>query len=183
MSAGIETTLDTQRSRLLQLIDYCRKTTTLRSRPVARVEDHRSFSLYEHEIQCLPGIKISIMSDDDEVWLVVDRLHETGHLISLALLAPWVNTSMILRLSRPCESISTVSLILAGTHRRSSDESQVDKPAVDPFERISLDDYDRERVRGSVRTYLDARWRPWAQTEAASSYHRVYSRLLPLSSS
>lgn len=184
MSAGIETTLDTQRSRLLQLIDYCRKTTTLRSRPVARVEDHRSFSLYEHEIQGLPGIKISIMSDDDEVWLVVDRLHETRPPdITSALLAPWVNTSNDPS-SEPTlrEHIDGESLILAGTHRRSSDESQVDKPAVDPFERISLDDYDREsEVRAQFATYLDARWRPWAQTEKPRrATIRVYSRLFTL---
>lgn len=184
MSADVETTLDIQKGRLLQLIDYCRETTKLRSKPIAHVHDHGPSRLYEHEIQDLPGIRVNIMSDDDEVWLVVDRLHETRPPdITSALLAPWVNTSNDPS-SEPTlrEHIDGESLILAGTHRRSSDESQVDKPAVDPFERISLDDYDREsEVRAQFATYLDARWRPWAQTEKPRrATIRIYSRLFTL---
>ena len=60
MSASVKAALDVHKNRLLQLIDYCRETVTLRSKPVSRVEDHRSLALYEHEVQGLPGIKVNI---------------------------------------------------------------------------------------------------------------------------
>ncbi|NLU43151.1 MAG: DUF559 domain-containing protein [Firmicutes bacterium] len=184
MSASVKAALDVHKNRLLQLIDYCRETVTLRSKPVSRVEDHRSLALYEHEVQGLPGIKVNIERDDDEIWLVVDRLRETKPPeITSALLKPWVNRSDDPSVEPVLRGYADgLLLIEAGTHRRVSDQSQTDKPTVDPLETVRLEDYDRaSEVKALFTTYLNSKWRPWAQIEKPRRETiRIYSELFTL---
>lgn len=184
MSASVKTAFNVQKNRLLQLIDYCRETVTLRSKPVSRVEDHRSSALYEHEIQGLPGIKINIERDDDEIWLVVDRLRETKPPeITNALLKPWVNMSDDPSVEPVLRGYADgLLLIEAGTHRRASDQSQTDKPTIDPLETVRLEDYDRaSEVKALFATYLNSKWRPWAQIEKPRrDTIKIYSKLFTL---
>jgi hypothetical protein len=66
-----------ERSRILSLIDFSQQSARLRSKPAATVSGHGEFSFYEHEFQGLPGIRLNPdPSNLDELWLVVERLHE-----------------------------------------------------------------------------------------------------------
>jgi len=85
--------MNVERERLLSLIEYCQQSARLRGKPAAAVAAHGIFALYEHELQGLPGIRININDSDsgDEIWLVVERLHETKPPdIDSAALRPWV---------------------------------------------------------------------------------------------
>jgi hypothetical protein len=83
--------------RLIELIEFCQHSARLRVKPIAAVSSHGSFSLYEHELINLLGIKLSLVNHDDEgdeVWLLVDRIQETKPPdITNAWLKPWVQIS------------------------------------------------------------------------------------------
>jgi len=68
-----------ERDRLLSLIEFSQQSARLRGKPAATVAAHRLFALYEHEIRGLPGIRLNIEGpeSEDEIWLAVERLHET----------------------------------------------------------------------------------------------------------
>jgi len=82
-----------EKDRLLSLIEFCQQSARLRGKPAATVAGHGLFALYEHELQGLPGIRININRPDseDEIWLAVERLHETKPPdVANAVLQPWV---------------------------------------------------------------------------------------------
>ena len=68
-----------QSIRLLELIEFAQQSARLRSSPVADVSRHGIFHEFEHSIAGLPGLHFDLAQGDsgDEVWLVVDRLHES----------------------------------------------------------------------------------------------------------
>ena len=88
---------------------------------------------------------------------------------------------MIRRLSLFCGYADGLLLIEAGTHRRVSDQSQTDKPTV-ILSRLSGEDYDRaSEVKALFTTYLNSKWRPWAQIEKPRRETiRIYSELFTL---
>lgn len=175
-----------QRDRLLSLIDFVGETARLRSKPTASVAQHGIFALYEHQIQGVPGIHVNVnrAEDEDEVWLVVERLHESMPPdTSSAVLAPWVEmTKSTNEEPRLRETVDGASLIAAGTHCSSAEPSKRGKPAIDPEETINLADFDKAmQVRAQLDTYVDMRWRPWAEEEKPRRRTiRLYSQLFAL---
>ena len=82
-----------EKDRLLSLIEFTQQSARLRGKPAATVAAHGLFALYEHELQGLPGIRINVNGpeSEDEIWLAVERLHETRPPeIANAVLRPWV---------------------------------------------------------------------------------------------
>ncbi len=85
--------MNVERDRLLSLIEFSQQSARLRGRPAATVAAHGLFALYEHELQGLPGIRINANGpeNEDEIWLAVERLHETRPPdVTSAALRPWV---------------------------------------------------------------------------------------------
>ncbi len=111
-------------NRLLSLIEFAQQSARLRGKPPTSVAAHGLFALYEHEIRGLPGIRINVngSESEDEVWLSVERLHETRPPdITSAVLRPWVQmTQGPTEEPRLREAVDGVSLIAAGTHCSSS---------------------------------------------------------------
>ena len=68
-----------EQDRLLALIEFAKQSARLRSTPASTVASHKLFSLYEHQVQGHPGIHLNVDAQDggDELWLVVDPLHES----------------------------------------------------------------------------------------------------------
>lgn len=64
--------------RLKGLLEYVRQTASLRGRPSRQVEQHNNFKAHEYELQGLPGVQFDVGTDDDDVWLRVDRLQESA---------------------------------------------------------------------------------------------------------
>src|SRR5262249_48528434 len=109
-----------ERDRLLSLIEFSQQSTKLRGKPAASVESHGAFALYEHELQGLPGIRLNIIdpASEDEIWLVVERLHETKPPeIKSPMLRPWVQmTNGPTEEPRLLNSVNAAALIAADTH-------------------------------------------------------------------
>ncbi len=175
-----------ERDRLLSLIEFSQQSARLRGKPAATVAAHGLFALYEHEIQGLPGIRINVNGPDseDEIWLAVERLHETRPPdVASAVLRPWVQmTQAPTEEPRLREAADGASLIAAGTHCSSVKPPEQGKPAIDPETTITLSDYENAPlVRAQFATYLATKWRPWAEEEKRRRRTiRLYSQLFTL---
>lgn len=162
--------MSVERDRLLSLIEFSQQSARWRGKPAAAVAAHGLFALYEQEIQGLPGIRINVNDpeSEDEIWLAVERLHETRPPdVASAVLRPWVQmTQAPTEEPRLREATDGASLIAAGTHCSSGKPPEQGKPAIDPEAAIMLSDYEEAGlVRARFETYLATRWRPWAEEE------------------
>lgn len=175
-----------ERDRLLSLVEFAQQSARLRSKPAATVTEHGLFSLYEHQMQGLPGIRVNVngTESEDEIWLAVERLHEVRPPdFASALLQPWVQmTQAPTEEPRLREATVGASLITAGTHCSSASPPEQGKPVIAPDTTVMLSDYDRcALVKAQFTAYLDTRWRPWAEEEKLRRKTiRLYSQLFTL---
>jgi DNA-directed RNA polymerase subunit L len=175
-----------ERDRLLSLIEFAQQSARLRRKAAATVTEHGLLALYEHQMQGLPGIRVNVdgAESEDEIWLTVERLHETRPPeITSTVLGPWVQmTQSPNEEPRLREAIDGASLIAAGTHCSSTTPPQQGKAVIDPEATVTLSDYDKAaQVRAQLATYLDTRWRSWAEEEKLRrSTIRLYSQLFTL---
>jgi very-short-patch-repair endonuclease len=175
-----------EKDRLLSLIEFSQQSARLRGKSACTVAAHGLFSLCEHEIQGLPGIRINGNGTDgeDEVWLAVERLHESAPPdVAGAELRPWVRTTQEpTEEPRLHDAISGSSLIAAGTHCSTESDPPQHKPTVDPETTVKLADHDRQaHVMAQFATYVDTKWRPWAEVEKLRRKTiRLYSQLFTL---
>jgi very-short-patch-repair endonuclease len=175
-----------ERSRLLSLIDFSQQSARLRSKPTATVSAHNLFALYEHEIQGLPAIRVNVngLESEDEIWLAVGRLRETGPPeITHGLLLPWVQmTESPTDEPQLREVTNGASLIEAGTHCSLEAVAEQDKPAISPGAIIAFSDYDKaKQVHTQFNAYLETKWRAWADEERLRRKTiRLYSDLFTL---
>jgi hypothetical protein len=175
-----------EKNRLLSLIEFSQQSERLRGKPAATVTAHGLFALYEHEIQGLPGIHINVsgIESEDEIWLSVERLHEKKPPdVGSPLVRPWVQmTQAPTEEPRLREATDGASLIAEGTHCSPASSPNHDKPVVAPETTVLLSEYDRcALVRASFTTYLDTKWRPWAEEERRRRKTiRLYSQLFTL---
>src|SRR3989338_465249 len=178
--------MSVERNRLLSLIEFSQQSARLRGKPAATVAAHGGFALYEHEIQGLPGIRINVNGpeSEDEIWLALERLHEMRPPdIASAVLRPWVQmTQGPTEEPRLREAMDGASLIAEGTHSSSASPPEQGKPVIAPETTVMLSDYDRcALVKAQFATYLDTRWRPWAEEEKfRRKTIRLYSQLFTL---
>lgn len=138
-------------------------------------------------MQELPGISVNVNGgpeSDDEIWLTVERLHETRPPeISSTVLRPWVQmTQSATEEPRLLESTDGTSLIAAGTFCSSTSSPEEGKQQINPDATIILSDYDRAaQVRAQFVIFIDTKWRPWAKEEKLrrETIH-IYSKLFTL---
>lgn len=163
-----------EKERLVALIEFARQSALLRGKPVSAIAQHKMFSVFEHEIQGLPGIRLNRMDQEteDEVWLTVERLRETEPPeVKSALLRPWVQVGHDpTEEPKLAESTSGASLIAAGTHRAANTQpanlEAANKPAIDARATVRLADYDQARqVQAQFESYVKSAWQPWANEE------------------
>lgn len=178
--------MSVERTRLLSLIEFSQQSARLRGKPAAAVAAHGLFALYEHEIQGLPGIRLNVNGpeSEDEIWLVVERLHEMRPPgIASPALRPWVQmTQGLAEEPRLREATDGASLIAEGTHCSPATSPEQGKPVIAPEATVILSDYDRcALVKAQFATYLDTKWRPWAEEEKLRRKTiRLYSQLFTL---
>lgn len=175
-----------ERNRLVSLIEFSQQSARLRGKPAATVSAHGLFAHHEHEIQGLPGIRINVngYQDEDEIWLAVERLHETKPPdIASASLRPWVKmTQAPTEEPRLREATDGASLIAAGTHCSSGGPPEPGKPVIAPQATVLFSDYDdSSQIKAKFSIYLDMKWRPWAEEEKLRRKTiRLYSQLFTL---
>lgn len=175
-----------ERNRLISLIEFSQQSARLRGKPAATVSAHGIFAYHEHEIQGLPGIRINVngYQSEDEIWLAVERLHETKPPdITSVLLRPWVKmTQAPTEEPRLREATDGASLIAAGTHCSSGGPQEQGKPVIAPQATVLLSEYDESsQIKAKFAIYLDIKWRPWAEEEKLRRKTiRLYSQLFTL---
>ena len=162
--------MSVERNRILSLIEFSQQSARLRGKPAATVAAHGLFALYEHKIQGLPGIRINVNDpeSEDEIWLAVERLHAMRPPdIASAVLQPWVQmTQGPTEEPQLREATDGASLIAEGTHCSSASPPEQGKPVIAPETTVMLADYGRcALVKAQFATYLDTKWRPWAEEE------------------
>lgn len=161
--------MSVERDRLLSLIEFSQQAARLRGKPVANVTAHNLFSIYEHEIQRLPGIQVNIngVASEDEIWLSVERLHELQPPdITSAVLRPWVQMSQGPTVEPTLRATTDgANLIAAGTHA-SEHQPERGKPFIAVESTVVLADYELSAlVKDQYGTYLESKWRIWAAEE------------------
>ena len=182
--------------RLISLLEFTQQSAKLKSSPVATIGQHKGFSFYEHQMQGMLGVHLN---SEDEVWLSIDRLHETRPPeLKSAVLQPWVEMTQGVE-QEPKLKISTdlASHITSGTYQLTSpvtvDSKQTpihipaflsnhDMPSVDSKQSLMLEDFDqKELVKSQFKQYLDNRWKPWAEEEKRRRKTiRLYAELFTL---
>jgi very-short-patch-repair endonuclease len=175
-----------EKARLTTLIEFAQQAARLRGRPAASVATHGLFSLYEHEIQGLPGIKLNLIGPDgdDERWLALERLHEAKPpQVTSSLLVPWLHLAATpFEEPRLREAVNGATLIDAGTHDSAANPGRSGKPVIDPTSTVLLSDYElAPQVRSQFSAYAGVKWRAWAEEEKLRRKSiRLYSQLFTL---
>ena len=166
--------MDTLRARLAGLIEFVKQTALMQKRPALTVSQHNAFSASEEKLRALPGVGLDVLEgDDDEIWLRLERLHETRPPAPLSpLLALWIELkgapqtepALKLRVAREALINSGVlseaelaRLTLAGINV--SEDAPVD-------EWVNLEDcLDAGEIKAQFKSYSQTAWRLWAVEE------------------
>lgn len=155
-----------EQERLLALIEYAQKSAAMNSKHASNVTSHL-FCRHENGIAKLPGVHLNVSSEDsgDEIWLIVNRLHEQKPPDILShILQAWIditnNPTKEPALKKYVEAQQLIELGL-----EASIINAEDKP-LDPKQLVFLDSY---KLKGDVETQLEIytknRWTPWSIEE------------------
>jgi len=159
--------------RLTQLIEYAKESAKLKANPPIQVAQHKQFVRFEERIKELPGLAFNCGDDFDEVWLRLDRLHESrppapkGEFLNL-----WINLS-----SNPMQEpvlkaqVERKALEIAEPeHLKHKDAEQVGKNSEEDAELLSLGvlltSYQHKDVlEAELKAYRTLHWEQWAAAE------------------
>lgn len=154
-----------QNDRLKELIEFAQQSALLRSNPVANVTSHGGFLGYEHSIANLPGMHFDVApnGDDEEIWLVVERLHQSSPpQPESVLLKIWINLSNSPTAEPRIKShVEAQALLNIGAISAPDDDDNFD-----PSQLISIDKFEqKELVEKQFKAYFENIWKPWAAYE------------------
>lgn len=165
--------------RLEALIEFAKQSALLRTTPPQSVAQHKLFNRFEDKIRALPGLHLNTPDgDSDEVWLRLDRLHESKPPSPKSLLlAAWIelpNTPNTEPSLKP--RVERKKLIEIGAISSANEETEEQSSF------ISLDDFGSKDLDSLLKTYLEAEWRAWAALERERRKSiSLYSELFMLS--
>ena len=88
--------MDIQNDRLATLIKFAIQTALLKKTPLQNFSQHKDFTRTEDRIKGLPGVTFNLQKTEfDEIWLRLERLHETRPPIpDSKLLNLWIDLPM-----------------------------------------------------------------------------------------
>lgn len=150
-----------EHERLSSLIDFAKESAKLKGSPISDVTRY-SFYEYEHNLKELPGLHFNAGGDEDEIWLTVDRLHESkAPKTDQLLLGLWLKAS-----NDPSKepslknSVEFSTLLDAGFVKPNAQNDSMDKHLVD------LQDFEQaDEVKSQLKAYKALEWLPWAVEE------------------
>ncbi|MEE8150390.1 MAG: AAA domain-containing protein, partial [Nitrosomonadaceae bacterium] len=156
--------------RTLALIEYTQQTALMRDKPTSNVTAHM-FHRHENSLAGLPGVHLNVSLEDreDEVWLVVNRLHETKPPEPTTnFLKAWIKLS-----NTPFEEpelkahIEIQKLIDLGLEVLPELDSDIeDSEPFNPKQLVFLDTFEnRDEVKTHLKVYVNNLWSPWAINE------------------
>ena len=150
-----------EHERLSSLIDFAKESAKLKGSPISDVTRY-SFYEYEHNLKELLGLHFNAGGDEDEIWLTVDRLHESkAPKTDQLLLGLWLKAS-----NDPSKepslknSVEFSTLLDAGFVKPNAQNDSMDKHLVD------LQDFEQaDEVKSQLKAYKALEWLPWAVEE------------------
>lgn len=162
--------MDIVYKRLAGLIEFAKQTALMQKKPALTVGQHSNFSISEAKLRALPGVHLNEHKQDlDEIWLRLDRLHETKPPQPAdKLLAVWIDlkgTPDIPAVLKP--RVLRDELAKIGAHHSvGAEQEQLDAGIDEASEWITLEDFhDTPTLRQQFTTYLQSAWHPWAAEE------------------
>ncbi len=166
-----------EHERLSSLIDFAKESAKLKGSPICDVTRY-SFYEYEHKLKELPGLHFNAGGDEDEIWLTVDRLHESNApTTNQTLLGLWLKVS-----NDPSKeptlksSIEFSTLLNAGFIKPNAQNDSMDKHLV------ALQDFEQaDEVASQLKAYMALEWLPWAVEEKKRRQNiQLYGNLFTL---
>jgi very-short-patch-repair endonuclease/phosphopantetheinyl transferase (holo-ACP synthase) len=155
------------KERLAGLIEFAKQTALLKSTPPQHVAQHKSFNRFEEKIKELPGVALNVQEEDfDEVWLRVQRLHESRPPVpQSALLEVWIDlprSPLQVPTLKPYADrqklLEMGALQLPDPEEPDKEEAQSSAAALEDFP-------DKALLQAQLKTYLEEDWSAWAEKE------------------
>lgn len=181
--------MDIQNERLAALIEFAKQTALLKKTPLQNFSQHKDFTRTEERIKGLPGVTFNCQETEfDEVWLRLDRLHETHPPVpDSKLLNLWIdlpsapNKEPSLKTHAVRQSLIDIGALVVSPVEPFA-EGELARDKVESIV-ISLDDFqDSELLKGQLKSYIEVVWRPWAEREKEIRKSiALYSELFMLS--
>lgn len=181
--------MDIQTERLAALIEFAKQTALLKKTPLQNFSQHKDFTRTEDRIKGLPGVTFNCQETEfDEVWLRLDRLHESRPPVPESkLLNLWIdlprapNKEPSLKTHAVRQSLIEIGALVVPPVVPDA-EGEVAKEKAESVV-ISLEDFpDGELLKGQLKSYVEVVWRPWAEGEKeVRKSIALYSELFMLS--
>lgn len=151
-----------EKERLFSLIDYAQKSAAMNTKHASNVASYL-FCRYENGIAKLPGVHLNVSSEDsgDEVWLIVNRLHEQKPPEVLShLLKAWIELT-----NSPNDEPSLKKYVEAQQLIELGIELPEDRD-LDSKQLVFLDGFKlKDDVEKQLEIYIKNRWTPWSIEE------------------
>lgn len=148
--------------RLRGLLEFVKQTAQLRGAPPRLIEQHRAFRKYEADLLGLPGVSFNAGEGDEDVWLRVDRLHESKPPTpSSPVLA-----EAIVQSGSPDVEPRLKAMISVETATELGLTGALSRDVVESSTSITLEAIGvADQVKMELDAYIDTAWRPWAAEE------------------
>jgi len=182
--------MDIQNERLAALIEFAKQTALLKKTPLQNFSQHKDFTRTEERIKALPGVSFNCQETEfDEVWLRLDRLHETRPPVPESkLLNLWIdlpgtpNKEPSLKAHAVRQSLIDIGALTVDPPAESNLEGGAAKAKFESVV-ISLEVFSgSELLKGQLKSYVEVIWRPWAEYEKeVRKSIALYSELFMLS--
>jgi very-short-patch-repair endonuclease len=167
-----------EHERLSSLIQFAQASAALKGSPTCDVASH-PFYEHEHSLQGLPGLHFNVGGEEEEIWLAVERLHESpAPAPKQPLLALWLDV-----FNNPAKEPSLKSAIeFAKLLDGGFAELEEGHEPVDVKRLVLLQDFDRvAEVEAQLKAYMATQWTPWATEEKKRRRTiQLYGRLFTL---
>lgn len=150
-------TMDFQRGRLIDLINYVEATERDKLKTVLDVAQHKGFNYAEADLVDLPGVVLNRSLSDDVIWLEVARFSKRP---------PPIPDDVELRcwISLPDNTETTPKIRSEMSGKALAEVGLID--ADNMPESVSLDDYEHaSRLTNSFNSYVAGPWAQWSVDE------------------
>lgn len=128
---------------MLSILDYLEELDKLTRRAVFEIAEHGGLSIYQPDVNGLPGIVLDRLDAEGEIWMEIERLRPTRPPTPPVTLAPWLLLRDDPGAEPKCREIITVG------------------PEPDNVERLE----DHPEITAALDRFRAEQWEPWAQAE------------------
>ena len=152
--------INMQNERILSLIEFAQQSARLKLNPTKDLGNYKIFHRYEHDLLLLPGVCINPSTDEEEIWISIERFLETTPPIPQNNeLNLWLDIS-----NKPDIEPTLKNAIELDKLQERTAYLDGNTPPDNPL--ILFTEYKScEQIRTLLRDYIREQWQPWAAEE------------------